>query len=180
MDFASGQSVTFYFCPSGAAERSHPVAIHFLQELLMDWSMGLSLSLQIASVTLHGDAAFSAICLFAFVSVSEQNKLRYDTIRDAILTCAQKLTWVPSLIYRTEPTTKKCKAEKLKSKKKRICLKISINSPRVSPEEEKEGNGDLQQRKVLSREWKSGGDGILVVISIKVISGFATFGESVN
>ena len=30
----------------------------------------------------------------------------YDSIRDAILTCAQKLTWVSS-IYRTEPTTKK-------------------------------------------------------------------------
>jgi len=34
----------------------------------------------------------------------------YDTIRDATLTCARKLTWV-SLIYRTEPTTKKCKTE---------------------------------------------------------------------
>ena len=33
---------------------------------------------------------------------------RYDTIRDAVLTCARKPTWV-SLIYRTEPTTKKCK-----------------------------------------------------------------------
>ena len=32
---------------------------------------------------------------------------RYDTIRDAILTCARKPTRV-SLIYRTEPTTKKC------------------------------------------------------------------------
>jgi len=31
---------------------------------------------------------------------------RYDTIRDAILTCARKPTWV-SLIYRREPTTKK-------------------------------------------------------------------------
>jgi len=31
---------------------------------------------------------------------------RYDTIRDAILTCARKPTKV-SLIYRTEPTTKK-------------------------------------------------------------------------
>jgi len=30
----------------------------------------------------------------------------YDTIRDAILTCARKPTGV-SLIYRTEPTTKK-------------------------------------------------------------------------
>ena len=31
---------------------------------------------------------------------------KYDTIRDAILTCARKPTEV-RLIYRTEPTTKK-------------------------------------------------------------------------
>jgi len=36
------------------------------------------------------------------------------TMRDAILTCAQKLTRV-SLIYRTEPTTEKWKIEKLKT-----------------------------------------------------------------
>jgi len=41
--------------------------------------------------------------------------LRYDTIRDAILACARKPTRI-SLIYRTEPTTIKCKREKLKSK----------------------------------------------------------------
>ena len=35
-------------------------------------------------------------------------------IRDAILTCNQKLTRV-SLIYRTEPTTKKWKKTKLRS-----------------------------------------------------------------
>ena len=40
----------------------------------------------------------------------------YDTIRDAILTCARKPTWV-SLIYRTQPTTKKCKNRKTKSRK---------------------------------------------------------------
>jgi len=40
----------------------------------------------------------------------------YDTIRDAILTCTQKLTLL-SLIYCTEPTTKKWKTEKLRSKK---------------------------------------------------------------
>jgi len=45
--------------------------------------------------------------------------LRYDTIRDAILTCARKPTRV-SLIYRTEPTTRKCKTKKTK-KLKRIC-----------------------------------------------------------
>jgi len=44
-------------------------------------------------------------------------QIEYDTIRDAILTCAQKLARV-SLICRTEPTTrKKWKTEKLKSKK---------------------------------------------------------------
>jgi len=39
--------------------------------------------------------------------------IRYDTIRDAVVTCARKPTWV-SLIYRTEPTTKKCKNRKTK------------------------------------------------------------------
>ena len=53
--------------------------------------------------------------------------IRYDTIRDAILTCAQKLTCV-SLIYCTEPTSKKWKTEKLQSKK-RICSEVSLNSP---------------------------------------------------
>ena len=36
--------------------------------------------------------------------------IRYDTIRDAIPTCARTPTRV-SLIYRTEPTTKKCKSK---------------------------------------------------------------------
>ena len=47
-------------------------------------------------------------------------------IQDAILTCVWKPTWV-SLIYRTEPTTKKYKTEKLKSKK-RICSEVTVNS----------------------------------------------------
>ena len=41
--------------------------------------------------------------------------IQYDT-RDAVLTCALKPTWV-NLIYRTEPTAKKWKTKKLKSKK---------------------------------------------------------------
>ena len=55
------------------------------------------------------------------------------TIRDAVLTCAQKLTRV-SLIYRTEPTTKKGKTEEiLKSKngyaqKYCICVEENIHS----------------------------------------------------
>ena len=47
------------------------------------------------------------------------------TIRDAILTYTQQLTWV-SLIYCSEPKIKKQK--KLKSKK-RICSGVSVNSP---------------------------------------------------
>ena len=50
-----------------------------------------------------------------------------DTIRDAILSCARKPTWV-SLIYHTEPTTKKCKNRKTKSRKQ-ICSEITVNSP---------------------------------------------------
>ena len=64
---------------------------------------------------------------------------RHHTIRDAILVCARKPTWV-SLIYRTEPTTKKCKTKKLKSKK-RICSEVAVKVwgiHVVSPEEEKE------------------------------------------
>ena len=58
--------------------------------------------------------------------------------------CAQKLTKV-SLIYHTEPTTKKWKTEKLKSKKTDMLRSIgkqfgeSVESR--SPEEEKEGYG---------------------------------------
>jgi len=51
--------------------------------------------------------------------------IRYDTIRDAICTCAQKLTQV-GLIYRTEPAAKKWGKRK---SKKRICLEVSVNSP---------------------------------------------------
>ena len=55
-----------------------------------------------------------------------------DTIRDAILACARKPTWV-SLNYRTEPATKECKAEKLKSKN-RVCSEVTVNSPGESVE----------------------------------------------
>jgi len=62
----------------------------------------------------------------------------YDTIRDAILTCARKLTWV-GLIYRTETTTKNCKAEKLKSKSRYVRSNSkSLGNHVVSYEEEKE------------------------------------------
>jgi len=62
----------------------------------------------------------------------------YDTIRDAILTCARKPTRV-SLIYRTETTTKSCKTQKLKSKSRYVRNNSkSLGNHVVSSEEEKE------------------------------------------
>ena len=52
-----------------------------------------------------------------------QATIRYDTIRDDILTCARKLTRV-SLIHRTEPTSKNGKNRKTKK-----CSIVSVNSP---------------------------------------------------
>ena len=81
-----------------------------------------------------------------------------DTIRDAILTCARKPTWV-SLIYRMEPTTNKCKTEKLKSKK-RICSEVTVNSPGihvVSPEEERKAAVGRIYRKALKPGTKESG-----------------------
>ena len=61
------------------------------------------------------------------ISPSWTATMRYDMIRDAMLTCARKPTRV-SLTYRTEPTTKKWKTVKLKSEQ-RICSEVSVNSP---------------------------------------------------
>jgi len=79
---------------------------------------------------------------------------RYDTIRDAILTCARKPTRV-SLIYRTETTTKNCKTEKLKSKNRYARSNSkSLWNHVARPEGEKRGcsGNDLQKRKALSLE----------------------------
>jgi len=92
--------------------------------------------------------------------------------RDAILTCAGKPTWV-SLIYRTEPTTKKCKTGKLKIKK-RICLEVTVNSLGNPCSQSWRRKGRLRwegfAEKVLSLEWESEGDGILIIISMNVSS----------
>jgi len=57
-------------------------------------------------------------------------------------------------MYHTEPTTKKWKTEKLKSKKKISSEVLSVDSPGirgVSPEQEKKGcsGKDLQKREVF-------------------------------
>ena len=94
------------------------------------------------------------------IQLFAQNPLWYDTIRDAIITCAWKPTWV-SLIYRTEPTTKKCKNRKKTKSRKQICTEITVNSlgnPRSESWRRKRtgcGGNDLQKRKDLNLEWKS-------------------------
>jgi len=69
-------------------------------------------------------------CLGKGAKIREEKhmSIRYDTIRDAILTCARKPTRV-SLIYRAEPTTKKCKNRKtIKKVKDGICSEVTVNS----------------------------------------------------
>ena len=98
--------------------------------------------------------------------------IRYDTIRDVILTCARKPTWV-SLIYRTEPTTKRCKTEKLKTKK-RINSDVSVNSLGICSQSRRT-KGRLQwvvfaekgRFKPGIKEW--GGDRILVTANHALI-----------
>jgi len=85
-------------------------------------------------------------------SVGHTYTIRYDTIRDVILTCARKPTWVGS-IYRTETTTKNCKTEKLKSKNRYVRSNSkSLGNHVVSSEEKMKGcsGKDLQKKKVLS------------------------------
>ena len=75
--------------------------------------------------------------------------IRYDTIRDATLTCALKLSRV-SLIYRTEPTPKSGKKVKTD-----MLSKQSGESVESVPKKKKRkgyGGKDLQKRKVLSLE----------------------------
>jgi len=80
----------------------------------------------------------------------------YDTIQDAILTCARKPTRI-GLIYRTETTTENCKTEKLKSKSRyvRSNSKSLGNHVVRSEKKKKKGcSGKNLQKKVLSLEWK--------------------------
>jgi len=81
----------------------------------------------------HGPVSVR-VCLSVCLSVSvtsrcsiETERNKGNTIRDAILTCARKPTRV-SLIYRTKPTSKKCKNRKTKSRKQ-MCSEITVNRP---------------------------------------------------
>ena len=91
-----------------------------------------------------------------------------------MLTCTRKPTQI-SLIYRTEPTTKTCKTEKLKSNK-RICSEVPVHSlgnPRNQSWRRKgrlrrEGFAEMEVFKPGMKE--QGGDGIRVLISMNVSS----------
>ena len=71
---------------------------------------------QIGRVVLEIHCCRYTVCPWTDKHTPRSLSIRYDTIRDAILTCARKPTPV-SLIYRTETTTKNCKKrKKLQSK----------------------------------------------------------------
>ena len=92
-------------------------------------------------------------------------RYRYDTIRDAILTCARKPTRV-SLIYRTE-TTKTCKTEKkLKSKKRML---RSSSKSRSWRRKRKAAVGRICRKGRFKFGMKERvGDGKLIIISTTV------------
>jgi len=76
-----------------------------------------------SGVCVHVD---TTVVLSVSYSTDTHTKSAYDTIRDAILTCAQKLTSQLNLPYGTN--SKKVENRKLKTKK-RICSEVSVNSP---------------------------------------------------
>jgi len=78
------------------------------------------------------------------------HEIGYDTIRDAILTCSQKLTRV-SLISRTEPTTKSGKTEKQKKTDmiRSIGKQCGECVESVLKEKRKATVKDLRERKIL-------------------------------
>ena len=83
-------------------------------------------------------------------------------IRDAILTCARKPTWV-GLIYRTETTTKIVKQKKKLKSKSRY---VRSNSKSLKKKKKGCGGKDLQKKKDLSLEWKERvGDEKLIIIT---------------
>jgi len=86
------------------------------QRLIFVWLVKNSL--------LHGHVQW---CVVAYLSQEPELAIQYDTMRDTVLTCAQKPTLL-SVNYRTEPKTKMRKTEKLKKYKKRICSEISVNT----------------------------------------------------
>jgi len=107
--------------------------------------------------------------LWHTIDIVSASVIRYDMIRDAILTCARKTTWV-GLIYRTETTTKNCKTEKLKSKSRYVRSNSkSLGNHVVGSEEEKER---LQWEGFAGKGFKSGmkervGDEKLIIITNK-------------
>ena len=81
------------------------------QRLIFVWLVKNSL--------LHGHVQW---CVVAYLSQEPELAIQYDTMRDTVLTCAQKPTLL-SVNYRTEPKTKMRKTEKLKKVKKTDMLR---------------------------------------------------------
>jgi len=86
-------------------------------------SLGCAVNPYIAADSVVPVVNLLSIALVLEFSYCHTLTIRYDTIPDAVLTCARKPTWV-SLIYRTETTSKKCKTEKLKQIWSEVTVKV--------------------------------------------------------
>jgi len=155
-------SNVFYFSGEGACRTD---CFRHLHSKTHDTSASTAL------VVLSDNVLYKSIHLLYFTTGRIH---AYDTIRDVILTCARKPTWV-SLIYRTESTTKKCKTEKLK-----------VRTDMLRSNSKSLGNHDSQswRRKRCRLQWeelaekagfKSGmkervGDGKLIILSMNASS----------
>jgi len=115
---SSGQRLTLWSkgrgliqtCLLGISHAMHRCSL-FLLMLHVPWSVCLSVSVL---CTLMSPAKTDDQMTMAFSGQTHVGP-RNDTIQGAILLCARKPIWV-SLVYCMEPTTKKCKTEKLQSK----------------------------------------------------------------
>ena len=90
-----------------------PLFWSFLDCLVLNAFLLFRFRLYMPSFAVYTNGMLTNVLSFAFTSIFNHTAAGHPkyTIRDAILTCARKPTWV-SLIYRTEPTTKKCKNRK--------------------------------------------------------------------
>ena len=107
-----------------------PLFWSFLDCLVLTALLLFRFRLYMPSFAVYTNGMLTNVLSFAFTSIFNHTATGHPkyTIRDAILTCARKPTWV-SLIYRTEPTTKKCKNRKKTKGRKQICSEIAVNSP---------------------------------------------------
>jgi len=94
---------------------------------------------------------YPSLIYWATLALSDVcQRIRYNTIRYAIITCNQKVT--VSLIYRTEPTTKKWTNRKKWKVKNRYAQQVSVNSPGNPCSQSRRKKGRLRWERFAEKE----------------------------